>query len=174
MKTLPNASCVRERIYLPEAAMRRRYLQFSRDYAELLAMQQVSYALNFPGQELQEQWFRSALLAAARDKRVWVYEQDGLIIGWLWLDRDEPGILHITHIQVREDNWGKGIGRKIMVDAVSMAKREGRGAITLNVTKTNERATTLYHDLGYAATMELGDRQLMRLDLQPMAIDSNG
>src|SRR5450756_2979369 len=103
--------------------MRRRYLQFNRDYAELLAMQRVSYALNFPGQELQEQWFRSALLAAEQDKRISVYEQDGSIIGWLWLDRDEPGILHITHIQVQEDSWGKGTGRKMMYDATIMAKR---------------------------------------------------
>lgn len=154
--------------------MRRRYLKFDRDYAELLAMQRVSYALNFPGQELQEQWFRSSLLAAECDKRVWIYEQDGSIIGWLWLDRDEPGILHITHIQVREERWGKGIGRKMMHDAAIMAKRAGLGAITLNVTKTNERATTLYRDLGYAITMEHGDRQLMRLELEPMALDSNG
>ena len=154
--------------------MRRRYLQFDRDYAQLLAMQRRSYLLNFPGQELQEQRFRSALLAAERDKSVWIYEQDGSIIGWLWLDRDEPGILHITHIQVREKSWGKGIGRKMMYDAASLAKRAGLGAITLNVTKTNERATTLYRDLGYAITMEHGDRQLMRLELEPMALDSNG
>ncbi|MHB1356596.1 MAG: GNAT family N-acetyltransferase [Anaerolineae bacterium] len=154
--------------------MRRRYLQFDRDYAQLLDMQRVSYALNFPEQELQEQWFRSALLSAEQDKRVWVYEQDGSIIGWLWLDRDEPGILHITHVQVREDSWGQGFGRKMMQDATSIAIREGRGAITLNVTKTNERAATLYQDLGYAIIMEYGDRQLMRLELQTTTIDSNG
>jgi ribosomal protein S18 acetylase RimI-like enzyme len=169
-----NASCARAPGYLPEAAMRRRYLQFDSDYAELLAMQRLSYALNFPGQELQEQWFHSALLAAERNKRVWIYEQDHTIIGWLWLDWDEPGILHITHIQVLEDWWGKGTGRKMMSDAALMASRAGKSAITLNVTKTNERARSLYRDLGYTTIMENGDRQLLRLELEQPAPCSNG
>ena len=154
--------------------MRRRYLQFNHDYAQLLAMQRRSYLLNFPGQELQEQWFRSALQAAESDKRIWVYVQDGSIIGWLWLDRAELGVLHITHVQVQEDRWGQGIGRKIMHDAVIMAKRSGLGAITLNVTKTNDRAAKLYRDLGYVMLEDYGDRQLMRLGLEPMAPDSSG
>lgn len=154
--------------------MKRRYLQFSHDYVELLAMQRLSYTLNFPGQEFQEQWFRSALLSAEQDKRVWIYEQDGSIIGWLWLDRDEPSTLHITHVQVRNDCWGRGVGRMMMQDAASIAMSEGRGAITLNVTITNERAANLYRDLGYAVMMQHGDRQLMRLELEPIAIDSDG
>jgi ribosomal protein S18 acetylase RimI-like enzyme len=151
--------------------MKRRYLNVDRDYAQLLAMQRMSYALNFPGQALQEQWFRSALLAAEHDKRIWIYEQDGAVIGWLWLDRDEPGILHITHIQVREDNWGQGIGRKMLTDAAGIAVREGLGAVTLNVTKTNERAANLYLELGYIVAMEYGDRQLMRLELTSPVTD---
>jgi ribosomal protein S18 acetylase RimI-like enzyme len=154
--------------------MRRRYLQLDRDYAQLLDMQRVSYALNFPGQELQVQWFRTALMTAESNKRIWVYEQDGTIVAWLWLDRDEPGILHITHIQVREDCWGKGIGRNLMQEAKKIALHDGRIAITLNVTKTNVRATKLYAALGYATVTEQEDRRLMRLELAPTTIDSNG
>jgi ribosomal protein S18 acetylase RimI-like enzyme len=154
--------------------MRRRSMQFVRDYAELLAMQRVSYALNFPGQELQEPWLRSALMAAERDKRVWIYEQGRTIIGWLWLDWDEPGALHITHIQVLEGCWGQGTGRRMLADAAFMAKRAGRSAITLNVTKANARALALYRDLGYVVISEYDDRQLMCLDLNPPAPHQDG
>lgn len=143
----------------------RRLMRFNDDYLHLLEMQLESYAINFPGQELEELWFHHALETAGRSGCVWVYEQSARIIGWLWLDKKSLGVLHISHIQVDRRYWGCGLGRQMMRDAIQLALDEGRTSITLNVTKSNVRAIALYSALGFQPDQDNGERQLMRLRL---------
>ncbi|MHB9033427.1 MAG: GNAT family N-acetyltransferase [Anaerolineae bacterium] len=156
----------------------RRTISISQDYAVLLAMQQESYKLNFPGEEMLEGWFRAALEAAILYDRVWVYEQDAEIVGWLWVDWDDPRALHINHVQVKSSCWGQGIGRMLIKEAAQLAQQHGKLELTLNVTKSNVRALTLYEHLGFVLEQDNGERQAMRLELikapSPLAPQRSG
>ncbi|MCE5259107.1 MAG: GNAT family N-acetyltransferase [Chloroflexi bacterium] len=154
--------------------LERRLISFREDYSQLLAMQLESYAINFPGQEMMESWFHTSLEAASIFKRVWIYLSGNEIVGWLWLDWDEPEVLHICHVQVKSTYWGNGIGRELVKDAMQIARDKGKTAITLNVTKSNERAMALYANLGFTVGQDNGDRQLMRYELAQEKIIKGG
>ncbi len=148
--------------------MERRALDLERDYPSLLEMHRLSWQINFPGRLFSEATFRSSLQTAPQDQ-IFIYEVASELVGWLWLDKVRPGECHIRHIQVARDHWGKGLGRQIMEDAIRMCQENGSVALTLNVTKSNERAVNLYTHLGFAVTEDRGERQGMRLALREKA-----
>ena len=146
--------------------MERRALDLARDYAALLAMQRLSWEINFPGTFFSESAFRRSLEAGARYDTILVYEQDGELIAWLWLDlfaAHKNG--HIRHIQVQQSHWGQGIARRLLADAVELCQEQGCRTLTLNVTKTNRRAMALYEHTGFVVVEDNGDRQRMVLVL---------
>jgi len=145
--------------------MERRTADYRRDAERLLAMQRVSWGINFPGRAFHESSFCLSLRAGIEHGDVYVYEDAGAVVGWLWLDRYEAHVVHIRHIQVTQERWGERIARKIMEDAIAIAAAEGRWAVTLNVTKSNTRAMNLYAHLGFRVIADEGDRQRMQLDL---------
>lgn len=145
--------------------MERRAADYQRDAERLLAMQRLSWGINFPGRGFREASFRMSLRAGIDHGDVFVYEDAGEVVGWLWLDRYQAGVLHIRHVQVARERWGEGIGRQIMEDAIAIAVAEGRRAVTLNVTKSNRRAVDLYTRLGFQVVADEGERQHMRLNL---------
>ncbi len=145
--------------------MERRAADYRRDAERLLAMQRVSWEINFAGRGFRESAFRMSLAAGIDHGDVFIYEDVGEVVGWLWLDRYEAGIVHIRHVQVAREHWGEGIGRQIMNDAIATARNEGRRAVTLNVTKSNRRAVSLYEHLGFRVISDDGERQRMKLDL---------
>ena len=147
--------------------MLRRRVEWYRDYGELLAMQRVSWKINFGDDSFSEDAFGASLRSAVRRNGVWVYEEDGDLVGWLWLDVHSPYIgVHIRHIQVRKAHWGRGIGRRIMEDAIAICVKRGHHKLTLNVTKSNLRAMRLYASLGFAIDEDRGARQSMKLDIK--------
>jgi ribosomal protein S18 acetylase RimI-like enzyme len=145
--------------------MERRAADYRRDAERLLAMQRLSWEINFAGRGFREASFRMSLRAGIDHGDVFVYEEAGQMVGWLWLDRYDAGIIHIRHIQVEREHWGTGIGRRIMEDAIATAVSEGRHAVTLNVTKSNARAMHLYESLGFRVIADEGERQRMKLDV---------
>ncbi len=153
--------------------MRRRPLDPDRDYPAMADAQRESWEINFPGEVFVESIFRSSVLAAARRGEVFVYEEDGETVGWLWLDLARPRAgVHIRHVQVVRELWGKGYGRRLLEDAMAIAKARGARALTLNVTKSNTRAMDLYESLGFEIEEDNGPRQFMRLELDADEEDS--
>jgi len=141
-------------------------VQLARDYATLLSLERESWPINFPGEEFSEVEFRHSLQTGLRFHRMYVYELDDEVVGWLWLDLDGKWDgAHIRHIQVARAYWGRGIGKALVREAVSLARDEGCNSLTLNVTKSNTRAMRLYAGLGFALDSDNGDRQRMRLSL---------
>jgi len=136
-----------------------------KDYPALLAMQKVSWEINFPDREFYEHLFFTSLSTAVRRGDVYVYENGGQVVGWLWLDWSTPRVCHIRHIQVQEAHWGQGLGRSILEDAMVLAAARGRKSLTLNVTKSNRRAMTLYEHAGLLLDEDQGERQMMRIRL---------
>lgn len=146
--------------------MERRLLEFERDREKLVLMQRLSREINFPGLAYNEQAFRQSLCSAVRRGQIYVYEIDGELVGYLWVDLAKPKTgAHVRHVQVAEAHWGEGLGRAIMEDAIAMCTERRCQAITLNVTKSNRRAVSLYSRLGFVPVEDHGDRQRMRLVL---------
>ncbi|NLV73607.1 MAG: GNAT family N-acetyltransferase [Chloroflexi bacterium] len=140
-------------------------MDLKRDYPKLLTMQKQSYQINFPGSELEEIWFRSALEMAKYDGSVTIYESGQALVGWLWLTDVSDEALHIRHIQVNQAYWGRGIGRWLVEQAIAAAREMHKQAVTLNVTKSNLRAMALYHRMGFRTDHDYGERLAMRLEL---------
>ena len=145
--------------------MKRRLLDIDRDCDTLVAMQRLSWRINFPGRSFNECAFRATLRSGARRREVYVYEIAGEVIGWLWLDTSSMRVAHVRHVQVARSQWDKGFGRRIMEDAIKMSAVSGRRIVTLNVTKGNARALALYTHLGFVVTEDQGERQRMELHL---------
>jgi len=146
--------------------MKRRLMQFDQDLGTLLEMHLQSWGINFPGKRFDSWAFRGALLTSAEHGEVFVYEQEpGIIVAWLWLAFPTCGTAHVRHIQVAEEQWGRGLGRQVMQDAIALARSRGCRTLTLAVTKSNARAMALYRSLTFVVERDEGERQRMRLDL---------
>jgi ribosomal protein S18 acetylase RimI-like enzyme len=148
--------------------MDRRLVDVDRDHEQLLAMQRRSWEINFPGELFYEAAFLGSLRSSARRGQVYVYEMEGNLVGWLWLDLAPSQYqAHIRHIQVEEEYWGQGLGRAILEDAIALCAQRRCEEITLNVTKANQRAMALYASLGFVLDEDDGARQRMRLAIGP-------
>lgn len=144
-------------------SLRRRRAAFPEDADRLLDMQRVSWRINFPEQSFSRDSFLGALQRGVQADPMYVYEHGGQIVAWLWLSFRWPNTrAHVRHIQVARDYWGRGIGRRVMEDAMAICRRHGSHSLTLNVTKSNERAMRLYRGLGFRAIKGDKDRQFMR------------
>ncbi len=151
--------------------LRRRPLDPDSDYTGMVEAQRKSWEINFPDDYFSESIFCASVRSAARRGEVFVYELEGgdgsvAVIAWLWLDLGRPrAAVHIRHIQVAQEHWGKGFGRQIMEDVMALAVARGARALTLNVTKSNARAMNLYESLGFEVKEDSGSRQKMCLAL---------
>jgi ribosomal protein S18 acetylase RimI-like enzyme len=145
--------------------MERRALDMGRDYPSLLSMYRLSWGINFPGAEFHEPAFRSWVASGALRDEITVYEIEGQLVGWLWLDLSSRHVGHVVHVQVERGLWGQGLGREIMEDAIAQCLESGCKVLTLAVTKTNGRALALYRSLGFAVVEDEAGRQKMKLEL---------
>lgn len=55
----------------------------------------------------------------------------------------------VYDVSVREDWWGRGVGRALMAKGEAFAKGLGLRYIGLGVTSANDRAVRFYEELGY-------------------------
>lgn len=145
--------------------MNRRPMRYAQDVDTLLEMHRRSWEINFPGRRFDPWAFKASLESSASRDEVVIYEEGDAIVAWLWLAFPGRDTAHIRHIQVAEDHWGQGIGRRVMLDAIAAARARGRRILTLMVTKSNERAMALYRGLTFTVERDEGERQRMRLDL---------
>jgi ribosomal protein S18 acetylase RimI-like enzyme len=150
--------------------MRRRPFDLMRDYDKVLAIHRASWQINFPDSPFSEPAFRSVLAKGQRRGGLYVYEQGGELLGWLWLDFGVTREAHVRQIQVDEAHWGEGLGHRIMEDAIALCVARRYRTMTLAVTKSNARAVALYTNLGFRVTEDQKDRQRMQLDLPAPAL----
>ena len=145
--------------------MKRRPMHYERDLDTLLELHRRSWEINFPGRRFDAWVFTASLESSARRDEVFIYEDDDAIVAWLWLAFPGRDGAHVRHIQVVEDHWGEGIGRRVMLDAIATARARGRRVLTLVVTKSNARAMALYRSLTFTVERDEGERQRMWLDI---------
>lgn len=110
----------------------------------------------FDGPARTPEWFTAALENA--DSMLWVAEDDGVIVGFLWgLVRQNPDLpmfvprrwLVVDNVGVAATHRGQGIGRALMEHAHAWARDQGLTEVELTVWEFNEGAIAFYEELGY-------------------------
>ncbi len=85
---------------------------------------------------------------------IWVVEDGGEVAGWLSLSDfyDARPAYHATAeigVYVREDHRGKGIGRRLVEEAISRAPELGLKTLTAGAFGHNEASLGLFEDMGF-------------------------
>lgn len=124
---------------------------------------QVAYRDILPAQFLDElsieasaDRFRERLSAPTPDRRTWVAEAAGRIVGFVSLGavRDQPAPRlsgEIYAIYVLAECWERGIGRQLLETAARELKALGYSDAVLWVLADNQRARTFYERAGWHA-----------------------
>jgi ribosomal-protein-alanine N-acetyltransferase len=105
----------------------------------------LSFALPWPERSLR---FEVTDNPAAR---CWVAELDGQLAAMLvlWMIVDEA---HIATLATHPDFRRRGIGERLLVEALDSAYNEGARSALLEVRAGNEPALKMYHKLGFEVT----------------------
>ena len=93
--------------------------------------------------------FRSTIRSRAS---CWVVEKEGEIIGFGILSI-EKGRAHIMNMCVAPAHQRQGLGRRIMLHLLSIAKKKHARNAWLEVRSTNRPAILLYRKLGFRAKL---------------------
>ena len=106
--------------------------------------------------------------------------EDDEVVGWATYGdfRDStrwPGYRHtVEHsIHVREDHWGRGIGRLLINALINRARAEGKHVMVAGIDAANEGSIRFHERLGFfevARMPEIGEKFGRRLDLVLMQL----
>jgi phosphinothricin acetyltransferase len=125
---------------------------------------------------------RAEWLAAqnAAGRPALVAVEDGEVVGWATFGdfRDSvrwPGYRYtVEHsIHVREDRWGRGVGRALMRALVERARLDGKHVMIAGIDASNTRSIAFHERLGFvevARMPEVGEKFGRRLDLVLMQL----
>jgi L-amino acid N-acyltransferase YncA len=85
---------------------------------------------------------------------IWVMESTGEIVGWLSLSDfyDARPAYHATAeigVYVREDHRGKGVGRRLVQEAIDRAPELGLNTLTAGAFAHNEASVRLFERMGF-------------------------
>ena len=83
-----------------------------------------------------------------REHLAFVAEHGGQIVGATVLVRSEDGLL-LDNVAVRPDQQGKGVGRRLIERAESVARGRGFGHITLYTHELMTENIGMYKNMGY-------------------------
>ena len=112
------------------------------DLDEVVAIERASFTMP---------WSRGAFLYEIEQNRVarcLVVREDGHLVGYLcvWEVADE---LHITNIAVHPEARRRGIGRQLLGEVLTDARRRGLRLVALEVRPSNAEARALYESFGF-------------------------
>lgn len=96
--------------------------------------------------------------------RAWVALMDGKVVGCLMGGMHEDS-WHLANVAVHPDTGGKGVGRRLINHAESLARGLGIGEMVLATHKDLPENIALYEHLGWKVTNTEGARVMMTLKL---------
>ena len=76
-------------------------------------------------------------------------EQDGSIVGSYGLYPMEPGVCELRKMYLHRDYRGRGLGRRLLEDALARARQLGFRRITLETASVLKEAIRLYESYGF-------------------------
>lgn len=95
---------------------------------------------------------RGALKQCAKPdptRRYWLFLRDGKMGGYVFFMDWNTGVPTLG-LAVRDELWGRGIGKSLVEFAKSTARDAGKGGIMLTTHIANLRAQTLYETSGFS------------------------
>ncbi|CAN5803698.1 GNAT family N-acetyltransferase [soil metagenome] len=101
--------------------------------------------------EQRSEWFREH---EPSRRPIWVMEDGGEVVGWLSLGDfyDARPAYHATAeigVYVREDQRGKGVGRRLVEEAVRRGPEFGLKTLTAGAFAHNEASVRLFEGMGF-------------------------
>ena len=85
----------------------------------------------------------------------WVCEQQGVVEGY-GVTSIAAGESHLLNLCVRPESQQQGVGRKLLLHLISLARRQNAELMFLEVRPSNRAARVLYESMGFN---ELGSRR---------------
>lgn len=76
-------------------------------------------------------------------------EQDGTVVGSCGLYPMEPGVCELRKMYLHRDYRGKGLGRRLLEDALARARQLGFRRVTLETASVLKEAIRLYECYGF-------------------------
>lgn len=105
----------------------------------------------FPTDALSRRSFRRLLKRPSA--RLWTAELDGAVVGSaVLLTRSNSGAARLYSLVVAPRARGHGIGARLISQAETEARQQGKHTMNLEVRTDNVPAIRLYHQLGYTDT----------------------
>jgi GNAT superfamily N-acetyltransferase len=126
----------------------------------LLAEDQISAQRDDPDGDMAPYFAAFDAIAANPDNHVYVWEEEGAIVGCLQLTF-LPGLLlrgglraQVEGVRVDRRHRGRKIGERMIAEAVAMARAEGCILVQLMSNKDRRDAHRFYRRLGFVASHE--------------------
>lgn len=104
------------------------------------------------------QWRERLLLPGAYNL---VAEQDGAAVGLVRGVPADDGVIDVHSVWVDPDLRGQGVGGRLIGAVEAWAREHGARTLRLDVFADNDAAIGLYRRLGFAATGEAHDREIV-------------
>ncbi|MBC7223457.1 MAG: GNAT family N-acetyltransferase [Anaerolineae bacterium] len=115
------------------------------DFPRLVALDEAAFA----------PFWRHDLLAfqsyLARGHTFLVAELGGEVAGYLVVEEMPTG-LYVIRVAVDPPQWGRGVGTRLLGEAIAMAREQGAFPVRLNTQRSNRRARRLYAWFGFRPT----------------------
>lgn len=116
-------------------------------------------------------FWREQLATAQEGRVVLVAEDDGAIVGFVWVgpSRDDdatPRTAELYAIYVLESHWDRGVGWELHDRALAALAHRGAERVTLWVLATNERARGFYERQGWRSTGETKTETMGEVELE--------
>ena len=92
-----------------------------------------------------------------RDGCVWVLELDRVVVGLMVLT-EEPDWLEVRSVAVLPAHQRKGLGRRLMEHAESLARQTGYSTLRLYTNANIPELVTYYSELGYSEEVRKRDQ----------------
>jgi len=119
----------------------------------LLVSNLADYDLEIIG-NLQDAFTADQLRALAGKRRIYLLEEDGILLGTIGLEDDK-----VYNFFVSPDRQGSGVGGQLLDFVENRARAEGRHKITVDSSLT---AVSFYRRKGYRQTGQQNDRSFGR------------
>ncbi len=98
-------------------------------------------------------------------ERLWLAETDGALIGSVAITRQDSGTAVLRWFVLHPDTRGKGLGKKLLAEAIDFARRSDYGRITLRTEHRLTAAAGLYRNAGFKSTELLPSRPMWGDDI---------
>jgi ribosomal protein S18 acetylase RimI-like enzyme len=110
---------------------------------------------------------------------IWRDEDDGTLLGSVWLEPKDGGIWYMGLLAVRPDQQGQQLGRQMLEASEAAMRERGAEKVVISVVNVRERLIGWYERRGYVRTGEIkpfpyGDERVgrpLRDDLEFLVLE---